>query len=91
MLPSEAEWPASQLLSHIGVGKGVGLAYTCTHVLRELEVSGVAVACLSNSFHLHSCRPTHSPLGTPEFAQISDHGEVSPGYREGTDYALEAG
>lgn len=26
-----------------------------------------------------------------QFVQISDHGELCPGYREGTDYALEVG
>lgn len=83
--------PAPELLSHIWVGRGVGFVYTYTHALRELEASGVAVTCLPSRSHLHSCCPIHSPFRTPKFVQISDHGELGPGYREGTDNALEEG
>lgn len=56
---------------------------------RVLEASGLAVAGLSSGFHLHSCCPTHSPFKTPKSVPISDHEELSPGYREGTDNALK--
>ena len=67
-------------------GKGGRVCNMCKHMSsdRELEASGVAVASLSSSFHLHSCRPTHSSFRTPKFVQISDHGEPGPSYREGT-------
>lgn len=37
------------------------------------------------------CCPTHPPFRTPKRVQISDHGVLRPGNREGTDYALETG
>lgn len=57
-----------------------------------LEASGLAVACISIQAASTCVLAVQLILPSKlQFVQISDHGELCPGYREGTDYALEVG